>query len=338
MKKTYTPITRFLTASVMLFLVSAMVLIGQTPSTFNYQAVLRDTDGNPRTNVSVSIELDIHQSTATGSIVYSETHSTSTNGFGLVNLEMGSLNLASFESIDWSAGPYFVEVSVDGTSMGTSQLLTVPYALHANTTENYTETDPVYTGSQAANITAGDITNLGNLTGINTGDQDGSETHVNAGTNVTVSGTGTSGSPYVVSASGIISYSISSATSRTIASTLTSAGHEVQLLQISGVPAGTYAVFFSCPIGKTSTSSLGINLAWAIETNSGNPSFPSGGVATSFIPATGWTSNYIFGQSGFKIVTLGSTGTIDLVGTYYGNLLSGAVTTRGTVYMRAIRL
>jgi hypothetical protein len=131
MKKTYTPITRFLTASVMLFLVSAMVLIGQTPSTFNYQAVLRDTDGNPRTNVNVSIELEIHQTTETGTTVYSEIHNTTTSEFGLVNLEIGSINPVSFGTIDWSAGPYFVEVIVDGTSMGVSELLTVPYALYA---------------------------------------------------------------------------------------------------------------------------------------------------------------------------------------------------------------
>jgi len=62
-----------------------------------------------------------------------------------------------------------------------------------------TETDPIFTGSQAANITASDITNLGNLSGTNTGDQDGSETKVTAGTNVTVTGSGTTVSPYVIS-------------------------------------------------------------------------------------------------------------------------------------------
>ncbi|MCF8255734.1 MAG: DUF1566 domain-containing protein [Bacteroidia bacterium] len=60
------------------------------------------------------------------------------------------------------------------------------------------ETDPTFTSSQAANITATDITNLGNLSGVNTGDQDGSETKVTAGTNVTITGAGTTASPYVV--------------------------------------------------------------------------------------------------------------------------------------------
>jgi prophage DNA circulation protein len=63
---------------------------------------------------------------------------------------------------------------------------------------SYTETDPTFTSSQAANITAGDITNLGNLSGVNTGDQDGSETKVTAGTNVTITGAGTTASPYII--------------------------------------------------------------------------------------------------------------------------------------------
>lgn len=136
MKRNYTPISRLLSASVMLLLVSAITLIGQAPSTINYHALLRDTEGIPRANVSVSLELDIHQGTVTGAVVYSETHNTTTNDFGLVNLEIGSVSPANFALIDWSAGPYFVEVSVDGTSMGASELLTVPYALHAGFAES----------------------------------------------------------------------------------------------------------------------------------------------------------------------------------------------------------
>ena len=74
-----------------------------------------------------------------------------------------------------------------------------------------TETDPIYGASQAANITATDITNLGNLSGINTGDQDGSETKVTAGTNVTVTGSGTTASPYIVNATGTTTLTIGQA-------------------------------------------------------------------------------------------------------------------------------
>jgi microcystin-dependent protein len=133
MKRNYFPISRLLTTSVMLLLVSAITLLSQTPATINYQAVLRDTEGNPRSAANVSIELEIHQASETGIIVYSETHNTTTSEFGIINLEIGSVNPTSFETIDWSAGPYFVEVILDESSMGASELLAVPYALYAAT-------------------------------------------------------------------------------------------------------------------------------------------------------------------------------------------------------------
>ena len=131
MKRNHTPIFHYLSAMFLLILIPALALFSQSPVTFNYQALLRDTDGDPRVNTSVSLEIEVHQGTITGAVVYSETHNTNTDGFGIVNLALGSVNPGSFETIDWSAGPYFVEVSVDGTSMGTSELLAVPYAMHA---------------------------------------------------------------------------------------------------------------------------------------------------------------------------------------------------------------
>ncbi|NCA80494.1 MAG: hypothetical protein EOM76_09990, partial [Sphingobacteriia bacterium] len=112
--------------------------------------------------------------------VYVETQTPTTNANGLVSIEIGGG--AGFDAIDWANGIYFIKTETDpvgGTNYtitGTSQLLSVPYALHAKTAESVsggiTETDPIFTGSQANNIMAGDITNLGNLSGVNTGDQD----------------------------------------------------------------------------------------------------------------------------------------------------------------------
>jgi hypothetical protein len=76
------------------------------------------------------------QGNATGLQVFIEAHSVTTNEFGLVNLEIGSKNPTGFSDIDWSAGIYFIKISVDNTVMGTSQLLSVPYALYAKTAEN----------------------------------------------------------------------------------------------------------------------------------------------------------------------------------------------------------
>ncbi|WP_010664396.1 hypothetical protein [Marinilabilia salmonicolor] len=58
------------------------------------------------------------------------------------------------------------------TLTAASQLLSVPYALHAKTFKIVSETDPEYSGSEAANFTASDIINLSNLSGTNSGDQD----------------------------------------------------------------------------------------------------------------------------------------------------------------------
>ena len=131
MNKIYTRIARSGVVTLLLLAVSAITLFGQTPTTFNYQAVLRDATGHILESTNVSIQLVVHQGTSTGTTVYSEVHNTSTTEFGLVNLEVGSVTPASFALIDWAAGPYFVEVIVNGTSMGASELLTVPYALYA---------------------------------------------------------------------------------------------------------------------------------------------------------------------------------------------------------------
>jgi len=116
---------------------------GQAPEAFKYQAVVRDAGNLILNNQVVGIRLTIQQSTIGGVIVYSETFSPTTNAYGLVNLEIGTGTTSyDFTTIDWANGPYFMETSVDVTGgasyavMGTSQLMSVPYALHANTAEN----------------------------------------------------------------------------------------------------------------------------------------------------------------------------------------------------------
>ena len=131
MKKSNTTVFHFVAVFSMLFLTTTVTIFGQTPGTLNYQAVLRDAGGVIMVNENASIQLVIHQGTETGTQVFSEVHNATTNAFGLVNLEIGSIDQLSFSAIDWSAGPYFVEIYLNGTSMGTSQLLSVPYALYA---------------------------------------------------------------------------------------------------------------------------------------------------------------------------------------------------------------
>ncbi len=155
----------------------------QSPEKMSYQAVIRGADDNLLTDTQVGIQISILQGSANGTAVYIETQEPTTNANGLVSIEIGAGTVESgdFSTIDWANGPYFIKTETDPaggvnyTITGTSQLLSVPYALHAKTattvTGGITETDPAFTGSQAANITAADITKLNNLSGKNTGDQ-----------------------------------------------------------------------------------------------------------------------------------------------------------------------
>mgnify|MGYP006276498817 CR=1 FL=1 len=120
------------------------IINAQSPDMFSYQAVARDDQGNVISSQDVGIKISILQGSATGTVVYAEEHSKTTNGQGLVNLMIGngSVTSGTFSNIDWSSGPYFVKVELDetgGTSystMGTSQLLSVPYAKYAESSAN----------------------------------------------------------------------------------------------------------------------------------------------------------------------------------------------------------
>lgn len=113
----------------------------QAPEKMSYQAVIRDASNALVVNQTVGMQISILQGTVDGSAVYIETQSASTNANGLVSIEIGagSISFGSFETIDWSNGPYFVKSETDpagGTNYtisGTSQLLSVPYALYAKT-------------------------------------------------------------------------------------------------------------------------------------------------------------------------------------------------------------
>jgi len=125
----------------LLLIFSSLVIAAsaQAPQGFNYQAVARNTSGSALTNQAVGLQISLLQGSATGTAVYTETHSVTSNNIGLLNLTVGNgiPVTGTFPGIDWSAGPYFIEISMDvtgGTSyvlMGTQQLMSVPYALYA---------------------------------------------------------------------------------------------------------------------------------------------------------------------------------------------------------------
>jgi hypothetical protein len=115
----------------------------QAPEKMSYQAVVRDAANTLVTNQSVVMQISILETTITGVSVYTETHTVTTNINGLLSLEIGTGSTSDdFSAIDWSAGPYFIKTETDPTGdttytiTGTSQLLSVPYALHAKNAEN----------------------------------------------------------------------------------------------------------------------------------------------------------------------------------------------------------
>ncbi len=138
--------------------VISVSLFSQTPNQFKYQAVLRNADGTIMAEENVTMVISILKSDLTTS-VFKETHATTTTAQGLINLDIGSIE--DLSAIDWSIDTYYIEISVNGTAIGTSQLLSVPYALHSKTAEavsSYTETDPIFDASIAAGITTADTT------------------------------------------------------------------------------------------------------------------------------------------------------------------------------------
>jgi len=138
MKPLYQKPAAALISMLIITVFAGIAAFSQAPGTFSYQAALRDASGNLMANTTVSVQLIILQGSVEGTEVYDETHSVTTNALGLVSLAVGSKDPAGFEAIDWAAGPYFLKVVVNGTAMGTSQLLGVPYALMAKTIEGLT--------------------------------------------------------------------------------------------------------------------------------------------------------------------------------------------------------
>jgi len=124
--------------AVLLFAVS---LWAELPEKISFQALVRNSEGQLVANQAVGMKISILQTAATGPAVYEETQTPTTNTNGMISLEIGGGTVVSgdFANIDWSAGPYFIKSETDpagGTNYsitGASQLLSVPYALHAKT-------------------------------------------------------------------------------------------------------------------------------------------------------------------------------------------------------------
>jgi hypothetical protein len=191
----------------------------QSPEKMSYQAVIRNSSNALVTNTNVGMQISILQGSASGTAVYTETQTPTTNGNGLVSLEIGTGTVLSgnFSTINWANGLYFIKIETDptgGTSYtitGTSQLLSVPYALHAKTADSViatvNETDPIFGASLASGITGADTTYWNNkldsyietdpifgssvasgITGADTTNWNNKQEQLTAGANITIVG------------------------------------------------------------------------------------------------------------------------------------------------------
>ena len=140
-------------------------LFGQSPEAFNYQAVVRDSAGNTLVNSSIHIRANIIKGSETGLVVYSEIHSDTTNQFGLVSLIIGEgiQVTGNFSEIDWGSDSHYLQIELDengGTDfqlMGTTQLLSVPYALYSKNTENTNDNDWLIISDDMYSSIAGNV-------------------------------------------------------------------------------------------------------------------------------------------------------------------------------------
>ncbi len=121
----------------------AVSTLAQSPEKMSYQAVIRNSSNALVSNQAVGMRISILQGSPNGAAVYTENQIPTTNTNGLVSIEIGSgISANDFSAIDWTNGPYFIKTETDPTGgtnftiTGTSQLLSVPYALHATTADS----------------------------------------------------------------------------------------------------------------------------------------------------------------------------------------------------------
>jgi len=138
-----------------LLILICLPMIGFTqsvPQGINYQALARDANGNVLMNQTLMIQFSVISDVFTSSISWQETHSVTTNDYGLFTAFIGqgiSTSVGSslsFDVVDWSASNHFLKVEIDYgggfIDMGTTAFMSVPYSIHAETAETASNVDP----------------------------------------------------------------------------------------------------------------------------------------------------------------------------------------------------
>ena len=142
---------KYLLSLLILVLLSAFDFYN--PKGFNYQAIVRDASGNIKKNANVTVAFDIVDQS--DNALYSESHSVTTNDFGIINLVIGKGSTSDdFSIVDWTTDELSIKVTLDGTVMGTSPLLSVPYANYANNGITKDQADAITANTAKVGITS----------------------------------------------------------------------------------------------------------------------------------------------------------------------------------------
>ena len=150
----------------------------QSPEKMSYQAVVRNSTNALVTNQPVGVKITILQGSATGTPVFAETHTPTTNANGLINIVIGTGSPAINGLLDvvWSTGPYFIKTEIDpagGTAYSitsTSELLSVPYALYAKKAESTNLLNLPFAGSSHSINNAFSVKNNNGIAIVGWGD------------------------------------------------------------------------------------------------------------------------------------------------------------------------
>jgi hypothetical protein len=127
---------------ILLLLFPFSLLFAQAPQGFNYQAVVSNANGQLLINKAVNFQFNIRQNAQTGSPLYTETHQITTDDLAQASLVIGqgTATTGNFTTINWGNGSYYLSIEINTgngyVAMGSTQLLSVPFALYANQSTN----------------------------------------------------------------------------------------------------------------------------------------------------------------------------------------------------------
>lgn len=151
-----------------LALLFCIIISAQAPEKFSYLAIIRNASNALITNAPVGVKISILKTSAAGTVVYAETQTPTTNANGLISIQIGAGTVISgtIAGINWGTDSYYIKTETDpggGTAYsiaGTTQLLSVPYALYARNSGAGSGFTLPYSGTSSAdNVVPFKITN-----------------------------------------------------------------------------------------------------------------------------------------------------------------------------------